>query len=84
METGNLFSTDRTLAIRLPAGARFPDFMKKIQVRGAGKERVIALVDAARDSIFLGDRAVIAPYSEAIVFVVLWSFWRAQDGTTVL
>jgi len=36
METGTVFVNNRTQAVRLPAGTRFPDSAKKVQVRVVG------------------------------------------------
>ena len=58
METGTVFINNRTQAVRLPAGTRFPDSVKKVQVRVVGKERVLSPVDTAWDSFFLGDTTV--------------------------
>lgn len=58
METGTVFITNRTQAVRLPAGTRFPDSVKKVQVRIVGKERILCPVDSSWDSFFLGDNTV--------------------------
>ena len=58
METGTVFINNRTQAVRLPAGTRFPDSVKKVQVRAVGKERILTPVDAAWDSFFLGGQTV--------------------------
>ncbi len=58
METGTVFVTNRTQAVRLPAGTRFPDSVKKVQVRVVGKERILCPVDSSWDSFFLGDNNV--------------------------
>jgi antitoxin VapB len=58
METGTVFVNNRTQAVRLPAGTRFPDSVKKVQVRVVGKERILSPVDSAWDSFFLGDASV--------------------------
>lgn len=55
METGTVFVNNRTQAVRLPAGTRFPDSVKKVQVRVVGKERILSPVDSSWDSFFLGD-----------------------------
>ncbi len=58
METGTVFINNRTQAVRLPAGTRFPDSVKRVQVRVVGKERILTPVDAAWDSFFLGGLTV--------------------------
>lgn len=58
METGTVFINNRTQAVRLPAGTRFPDSVKKVQVRVVGNDRILTPVDAAWDSFFLGDTSV--------------------------
>jgi antitoxin VapB len=58
METGTVFVNNRTQAVRLPAGTRFPDSVKKVQVRVVGKERILSPVDSSWDSFFLGDAIV--------------------------
>lgn len=58
METGTVFVNNRTQAVRLPAGMRFPDSVKKVQVRVVGQERILSPVDSSWDSFFLADRAV--------------------------
>lgn len=58
METGTVFLNNRTQAVRLPAGTRFPDSVKKVQVRIVGQERILSPVDSSWDSFFLADRTV--------------------------
>ena len=58
MKTGTVFINNRTQAVRLPAGTRFPDSVKKVQVRVVGKERILTPVDAAWDGFFLGEQTV--------------------------
>lgn len=54
MTTSTVFTNNRTQAVRLPADVRFPDTVKKVDVRVVGQERVIAPADQAWDSFFLG------------------------------
>jgi len=54
MKTSSVFTNNRTQAVRLPAELRFPENVKKVEVRAVGLERIIAPVDAAWDSFFLG------------------------------
>lgn len=54
MTTSTVFNNNRTQAVRLPADMRFPDSVKKVEVRVAGLERIIAPAESAWDSFFLG------------------------------
>lgn len=54
MTTSTVFTNNRTQAVRLPAEMRFPDTVKKVDVRVVGQERVIAPAEQAWDSFFLG------------------------------
>lgn len=54
MAISTVFTNNRTQAVRLPAEMRFADSVKKVQVRVSGQERIIAPVEAAWDSFFLG------------------------------
>ena len=54
MKTSTVFTNNRTQAVRLPAELRFPEGVKQVEVRALGVERIIAPVDAAWDSFFLG------------------------------
>ena len=56
MATSTVFNNNRTQAVRLPAEMRFPDHVKKVDVRAVGQERIIAPVEHAWDSFFLGDQ----------------------------
>ena len=58
MTTSSVFTNNRSQAIRLPAEMRFPDSVKKVDVRVVGMERVIAPAESARDSFFLGGASV--------------------------
>jgi antitoxin VapB len=53
MATSTVFTNNRTQAIRLPAKLRFPDSVKKVEVRAVGQERIIAPAEHAWDSFFL-------------------------------
>ncbi len=57
MATSTVFNNNRTQAVRLPAEMRFPDRVKKVDVRAVGQERIIAPADHAWDSFFLGGQA---------------------------
>lgn len=58
MTTSTVFTNNRTQAVRLPAEMRFPDNVKKVEVRVVGQERVIAPLDHTWDSFFLGGPTV--------------------------
>ena len=53
MTTSTVFTNNRTQAVRLPADLRFPDTVKKVEVRQVGQERIIAPANQAWDSFFL-------------------------------
>ncbi|WP_018412615.1 type II toxin-antitoxin system VapB family antitoxin [Methyloversatilis thermotolerans] len=54
MTTSTVFTNSRTQAVRLPAEVRFPEEVKKVVVRVAGRERIISPADAVWDSFFPG------------------------------
>ena len=54
MTASIVFNNNRTQAVRLPTDMRFPDGVKKVEVRIVGQERVIAPAQHAWDSFFLG------------------------------
>ena len=58
MAISTVFTNNRTQAIRLPAEMRFPDSVKKVEVRVVGQERIIAPAESAWDSFFLGGTTV--------------------------
>lgn len=58
MTTSTVFTNNRTQAVRLPAELRFPDSVKKVEVRQIGQERIIAPADRAWDSFFLAEETV--------------------------
>ncbi|MBS1230148.1 MAG: hypothetical protein H6R17_3425 [Proteobacteria bacterium] len=58
MTISTVFNNNRTQAVRLPAEMRFPDSVKKVEVRVAGQERIIAPAQTAWDSFFLGEATV--------------------------
>ena len=53
MSTSTVFTNNRGQAVRLPADARFPEYVKKVEVRVRGHERVIAPANHTWDSFFL-------------------------------
>ena len=52
MSSTTVFTNNRSQAVRLPADARFPDSVKKVQVRVVGADRVISPVEHSWDSFF--------------------------------
>lgn len=58
MATGSIFVNNRTQAVRLPVETRFPDEVKKVFVRVAGKDRILSPVEHAWDSFFLSEEKV--------------------------
>jgi len=58
MSLGSVFVTNRTQAVRLPADSRFPDEVKKVNVRVLGHERILSPVEHTWDSFFLGAEQV--------------------------
>lgn len=54
VSTSTVFTNNRTQAVRLPADLRFPESVKKVEVRAVGNERIIAPADQAWDSFFIG------------------------------
>ncbi len=58
MSTGSVFENNRTQAVRLPADSRFPDSVKRVNVRVVGVDRVLSPVDQTWDSFFLSEETV--------------------------
>lgn len=58
MTISTVFTNNRTQAVRLPADMRFPESIKKVEVRMVGQERIIAPAESAWDSFFLGAATV--------------------------
>ncbi len=52
MSSTTVFTNNRSQAVRLPVEARFPDSVKKVQVRVVGADRVISPVEKTWDSFF--------------------------------
>jgi antitoxin VapB len=52
--TTTVFTNNRTQAVRLPAEARFPESVEKVDVRVVGQERILAPAGAVWDSFFEG------------------------------
>lgn len=53
MATGSVFENNKTQAVRLPADARFPQGVKRVNVRIVGADRVLSPVEKTWDSFFL-------------------------------
>lgn len=64
MTTSTVFTNNRTQAVRLPAETRFPDNIKKVDVRIVGQERVIAPAGSVWDSFFLGANPVTEDFMD--------------------
>ena len=58
MSTTTVFTNNRSQAVRLPVDVRFPEGVKKVQVRTRGNERIISPVGQTWDSFFLDDSKV--------------------------
>jgi antitoxin VapB len=65
MATSTVFTNNRTQAVRLPAETRFPESVKKVDVRVVGCERIITPVESAWDSFFTGGAGVSADFMSA-------------------
>jgi antitoxin VapB len=52
ISTSTVFTNNRTQAVRLPAEARLPDGVKKVNVRVRGQERIITPVENTWDHFF--------------------------------
>ncbi len=52
MATGSVFENNRTQAVRLPAESRFPESVKRVNVRVVGTDRVLSPVEKTWDSFF--------------------------------
>lgn len=53
MSTSTVFINNRSQAVRLPADVRFPEGVKKVQVRARGVERIIAPEGQTWDHFFM-------------------------------
>ena len=54
METGAIFRSNRSQAVRLPKAAALPDDVKRVDVVSVGRTRIIAPAGEAWDSWFDG------------------------------
>ena len=52
MSITTVFTNNRSQAVHLPADARLPEGVKKVQVRARGLDRIISPVDHSWDSFF--------------------------------
>jgi len=55
VSTSTVFTNSRSQAIRLPADARLPPHVKRVEVRVRGAERIIVPVGHEWDSFFATD-----------------------------
>ena len=58
MSTGSVFENNRTQAVRLPADSRFPEGIKRVNVRVVGSDRILSPVGKTWDSFFLSKETV--------------------------
>ncbi len=52
MTTGSVFENNKTQSVRLPADTRFPQGVKRVNVRVVGADRVLSPTDRTWDSFF--------------------------------
>lgn len=64
MSIGSVFVNNRTQAVRLPADTRFPESVKKVNVRVIGRDRVLSLADGTWDSFFLSEDRVTEDFMQ--------------------
>ena len=64
MTATTVFINNRSQAIRLPAGLRLPDQVKRVDVRARGCERIIAPLGQTWDSFFLDGPQVADDFLE--------------------
>lgn len=55
MSISAVFNHNLTQEVCLPTDTRFPDSVKRVEVRSKGQERIISPVASSWDSFFLGD-----------------------------
>ena len=53
MPIGTVFVNNRTQAVRLPVEVRFPEGVRKVEIRVKGQERILAPIGQIWDSFFL-------------------------------
>ena len=64
MTISTVFTNNRMQAVRLPADTRFPESVKKVVVRVAGQDRIIAPVGSAWDSFFVDGKRPTEDFME--------------------
>ncbi len=62
MPTGSIFINNRTQSVRLPIETRFPETVKKVNVRVVGQDRILSPVENTWDSFFLSEECVTDDY----------------------
>jgi len=58
MATGSVFENNKAQTVSLPDDARFPEGIKRVNVRVIGSERILSPVKKTWDSFFLSDTSV--------------------------
>ncbi|NRB25995.1 type II toxin-antitoxin system VapB family antitoxin [Shewanella sp.] len=58
MNVASVFINNRTQAVRLPVDSRFPEGIKKVNVRVVGKDRILSPMENTWDSFFLSQTSV--------------------------
>ncbi len=58
MQSGSVFLSNRTQAVRLPVEARFPEQVKRVNVRVLRNERILTPIENTWDSFFLSENSV--------------------------
>ncbi len=64
MDIGSVFENNRTQAVRLPVGTRFPKDVKKVVVRVVGRDRILTPVAHTWDSFFLSGESVTEDFMQ--------------------
>lgn len=58
MKTGTVFKNNSTQVVRLPMDVRFPERVRKVNVRIVGQDRVLTPLGNTWDSFFLASESV--------------------------
>lgn len=58
MSQSTIFFNNKSQAVRLPADSRFPDSVKKVNIRTIGVERIISPLEHTWDTFFMSQDAV--------------------------
>lgn len=58
MATGSVFLNNKTQAVRLPTGCRFPDDVKQVNIIIKGNDRLLTPIDRTWDAFFLSEDGV--------------------------